>query len=93
MISKIFETASIEEAGYDPDVEVPHLSRKSSSVRVETACQLGLHEPIRSPRYAHLRLILNAGQEMTGHVSEEPEGDEGGYVGVLRWRPFCQRDP
>ena len=80
VIGKIFEAASIEEAGYDPALAVLRLSRKFSPARVEAACQLALRGPIRSPRYAHLRPILDTGQDKTGHIPEEPEGDDGGYV-------------
>ncbi|MGY4544044.1 hypothetical protein ACVWY0_003987 [Arthrobacter sp. UYNi723] len=79
VIEKIFESVRIEEAGYDPALAVLRLSRRFSPARVEAACQLALRGPIRSPRYAHLRPILDTGQDKTGHV-EEPEVDDGGYV-------------
>jgi hypothetical protein len=77
---KIFESVRIEEAGYDPALAVLRLSRKFSPARVEAACQLALRGPIRSPRYAHLRPILDTGQDKTGYV-EEPADEDGGYVG------------
>ena len=80
VIGKIFESVPIEEAGYDPALAVLRLSRRFSPARVEAACQLALRGPIRSPRYAHLRPILDTGQDKTGHVPDEPEGDDGGYV-------------
>ena len=80
VIGKIFEAASIEEAGFDPALAVLRLSRRFSPARVEAACAMALRGPIRSPRYAHLRPILDTGQDKTGHVPEEPEGDDGGYV-------------
>ena len=80
VIGKIFEAASIEEAGYDPALAVLRLSRRFSPTRVEAACELALRGPIRSPRYAHLRPILDTGQDKTGHVPDEPEADDGGYV-------------
>ena len=79
-IGKIFEAASIEEAGYDPALAVLRLSRRFSPTRVEAACALALQGPIRSPRYAHLRPILDTGQDKTGHVPDKPEADDGGYV-------------
>jgi hypothetical protein len=30
--------------------------------------------------YAHLRPILDTGQDKTGHVPDKPEADDGGYV-------------
>jgi hypothetical protein len=80
VIGKIFESTSIEEAGHDPALAVLHLSRRFSPTRVEAACARALKGPIRSPRYAHLRPILDTGQEKTGHVPDQPEGDDGGYV-------------
>jgi transposase len=80
VIGKIFEAASIEEAGFDPALAVLRLSRRFSAARVEAACQLALRGLIRSPRYAHLRPILDTGQDKTGLVPDEPARDEGGYV-------------
>ena len=80
VIGKIFEAASIEEAGYDPALAVLRLSRRFSPPRVEAACELALRGPIRSPRYAHLRPILDTGQDKTGNIPAESEADDGGYV-------------
>jgi len=80
VIGMIFQSASIEEAGYDPALAVLRLSRRFSPARVEAACALALRGPIRSPRYAHVRPILDTGQDKTGHVPDEPDGDSGGYV-------------
>ncbi|MBC7594811.1 MAG: IS21 family transposase [Kineosporiaceae bacterium] len=80
VIGKIFEAASIEEAGYDPALAVLRLSRRFSPTRVEAACELALRGPIRSPRYAHLRPILDTGQDKTGNIPDESEADGGGYV-------------
>ena len=80
VIGKIFEAASIEEAGFDPALAVLRLSRRFSPARVEAACEVALRGPIRSPRYAHLRPILDTGQDKTGQVPDETEAEEGGYV-------------
>lgn len=80
VIGKIFEAASIEEAGFDPALAVLRLSRRFSPARVEAACELALRGPIRSPRYAHLRPILDTGQDKTGLVPDVSEAEEGGYV-------------
>ena len=48
-------------------------------VAARAACQIALRGPIRSPRYAHLRPILDTGQDKTGHV-EDPADEDGGYV-------------
>ncbi|TFC84013.1 IS21 family transposase [Cryobacterium sp. TMT3-29-2] len=80
VIGKIFEAVSIEEAGFEPALAVLRLSRRFSPARVEAACAMALRGPIRSPRYAHLRPILDTGQDKTGLIPEEPEGDDRGYV-------------
>jgi hypothetical protein len=80
VIGKIFESASIEEAGFDPALAVLRLSRRFSPTRVEAACAMALRGPIRSPRCAHLRPILDPGQGKTGHAPDESEVDDGGYV-------------
>jgi transposase len=80
VIGKIFESASIEEAGFDPALAVLRLSRRFPPARLEAACALALRGPIRSPRYAHLRPILDTGQDKTGQVPDQSEGDDGGYV-------------
>lgn len=77
--AKIFETAFIDEAGFDAALAVLRLSRRFPPARLEAACQLALRGPVRSPRYAHLRPILDTGQDKTGNVPE-PEADAGGYV-------------
>jgi len=77
--AKIFETVFIDEAGFDAALAVLRLSSRFPAPRVEAACELALRGPIRSPRYAHLRPILDTGQDKTGHVPE-PESDDGGYV-------------
>ncbi|MHA7245161.1 Mu transposase domain-containing protein [Paeniglutamicibacter antarcticus] len=80
VIGKVFEAASIEEAGFDPALAVLRLSRRFSPARVEAACELALRGPIHSPRYAHLRPILDTGQDKTGLVPDVSEAEEGGYV-------------
>ncbi|GAB3129012.1 IS21 family transposase [Glaciibacter psychrotolerans] len=77
--AKIFETVFIDEAGFDAALAVLKLSRRFPPARVEAACALALRGPVRSPRYAHLRPILDTGQDKTGQVPQ-PEPDDGGYV-------------
>lgn len=81
VIVKIFESAAIQEQGLDPALAVLRLSRRFSPARVEAACQLALRGPLRSPRYAHLRPILDTGQDKTLPASQGTEDVEtGGYV-------------
>jgi hypothetical protein len=80
VIDRVFESVQIEEQGYDPALALLRLSRRFSPARLEAACQLALAGPVRSPRYAHLRPILDTGQDKITH-RDEPVGDEvGGYV-------------
>lgn len=79
VVGKIFESVFIDEAGFDAALAVLRLSRRFPASRLEAACELALQGPVRSPRYAHLRPILDTGQDKTGHTPE-PEPDSGGYV-------------
>jgi len=80
VIGKIFEATSIKEAGYDPALAVLRLARRLRRPEFEAPCALALQGPISFPRYAHRRPILDTGQDKTGHVPDQPESDDGGYV-------------
>ncbi|AQP50743.1 IS21 family transposase [Tessaracoccus flavescens] len=77
VIDRIFESVAIDEQGLDPALAVLRLSRRFSADRVEDACQLALAAGVRSPRYVHLRPILDTGQDK--QPIPEPV-DAGGYV-------------
>ncbi len=77
-IDRIFQAVPVEEQGYDPALAVLRLSRRFSPARVDAACALALTGPVRSPRYAHLRPILDSGQDQARHLPEP--ADDGGYV-------------
>ncbi len=80
VIGKIFESVQIQEQGIDPALAVLRLSRRFSPARVEAACGLALRGPVRSPRYAHLRPILDTGQDTTGPDIPVDATEDGGYV-------------
>ncbi|RFA11652.1 IS21 family transposase, partial [Subtercola boreus] len=86
VVSRIFESVPVEEQGFDAALAVLRLTRRYSSERVEHACQIALESRVRSPRYAHLRPILETGQDRAGtrrrHRFEDasPEPEPGGYV-------------
>lgn len=81
VVGRIFESVQITDQGIDPALAVLRLSRRFSAARVEAACQLALRGPVRSPRYSHLRPILDSGQDKTGHDSLADRVDDvGGYV-------------
>ena len=82
---RIFESVPVAEQGINPALAVLRLTRRYSAERVEAACRIALAGPIRSPRYAHLRPILETGQDKpappTGRASQDrPAQDAGGYV-------------
>lgn len=82
MINRIFESVPIDEQGLDPALAVLRLSRRYSADRVDAACRLALAGRVRSPRYAHLKPILDTGQDQLaalGTPLPEPAA-EGGYV-------------
>lgn len=84
VVERIFESVPVAEQGLDPALAVLRLTRRYSAERVEAACRLALTGRVRSPRYAHLRPILETGQDKTSGrtpssgaaTAEEP----GGYV-------------
>ncbi|MGB3955205.1 MAG: IS21 family transposase [Brooklawnia sp.] len=82
VIDRVFESVPVEEQGYDPALAVLRLTRRFSPARLEAACQLALRSPIRRVRYAHLRPILDTGQDKTGPhpAADADDGDSGGYV-------------
>ena len=72
--------AAIKDSGLDPALAVLRLTRRFSAARVEAACQIALRGPVRSPRYAHLRPILDTGQDKLAEHRPPPEDAAGGYV-------------
>ncbi|WP_240770537.1 IS21 family transposase [Nocardioides sp. GY 10127] len=62
VVNRIFESVAIDEQGLDAALAVLRLSRRYSHDRLEAAAGIALRA-IRSPRYAHLRPILDTGQD------------------------------
>lgn len=58
---------------------VLRLTRRYSSDRVEAAAGIALAS-VHSPRYAHLRPILESRQDQHGHATTPSPADAGGYV-------------
>jgi hypothetical protein len=86
VVNRIFESVPVEAQGLDTALAVLRLTRRYSSARVEASCQIALASRIRSPRYAHLRPILETGQDQPGRrlprfepVTETPS-EPTGYV-------------
>lgn len=66
VINRIFESVPVEEQGLDAALAVLRLTRRYSTARVEAASKVALSSRVRSPRYAHLRPILETNQDQTG---------------------------
>ena len=69
VIDRIFESVPVAEQALNPALAVLRLTRRYSHARVENACQLALASRVRSPRYAHLRPILESKQDERGRRS------------------------
>lgn len=86
VISRIFESVNVEEQGIDAALAVLRLTRRYSKSRVEKACEIALESRVRSPRYAHLKPILETRQDqiVKNHASfdtAQNNGDESaGFV-------------
>lgn len=77
VINRIFESVPVEEQGLNAALAVLRLTRRFSAKRVEAAAGIALSGRIRSPRYAHLRPILDSGQDAPvskRRRSPEPSG-------------------
>ncbi|GAA4150194.1 IS21 family transposase [Leifsonia shinshuensis] len=82
IVNRIFESVPVDEQGLDAALAVLRMTRRYSAARVEAAAGIALQSRVRSPRYAHLRPILESNQEQTGRRQprfepsawEEPAG-------------------
>jgi len=81
VVDRIFAAVPVAEQGLNPALAVLRLSRRYSHQRLEAACAVALASRVPSPRYAHLRPILESGQDKTGELFL-PEDDHAtaGYV-------------
>lgn len=81
VVERIFESVTIDEQGLNAALAVVRLSRRYSPARVEAACRLALRSQVRSPRYAHLRPILDTGQDKTELPDDvQAPSEPAGYV-------------
>ena len=71
VVNRIFESVPVDEQGIDAALAVLRMTRRYSADRVEAAAGLALASRVRSPRYAHLRPILETRQD-------EPAGRDAG---------------
>ena len=68
VVDRIFAAVPVAEQGLNPALAVLRLSRRYSHQRLEAACAVALASRVPSPRYAHLRPILESGQDKTGEA-------------------------
>ena len=68
VVDRIFAAVPVAEQGLDPALAVLRLARRYSHQRLEAASAVALASQVPSPRYAHLRPILESGQDKTGQV-------------------------
>ncbi len=80
VVDRIFAAVPVTEQGLDPALAVLRLSRRFTAGRVEVACKIALEANIRSPRYSHVRPILDTGQDKTSTTVSSSSGEGGGYV-------------
>lgn len=71
----------VAEQGLDPALVVLRLTHRYSAERVEAACRLALPGRVRSPRYAHLRPILETGQDKIPGRTSPPVADSVSWYG------------
>ena len=80
IVNRIFESVPVDEQGLGAALAVLRLTRRYSATRVEAAAGIALDSRVRSPRYAHLRPILDSNQDQRGRgpwfepADEEPAG-------------------
>ena len=79
VIERIFQSVKFEEQGYNPCLAVLRLTHKYPPERVEKACGMALESGVRTPKYAHIKPILETNQDKAQKDDSE-DGGERGYV-------------
>lgn len=82
VVNRIFESVPVDEQGISAALAVLRMTRRYSADRVEAAAGVALASRVRSPRYAHLRPILETRQDDPGHREtwSTPATELAGYV-------------
>ena len=90
-VNRIFESVAVAEQGLDPALAVLRLTRRFSAARVEAAAGIALASRVRSPRYAHLRPILDSRQDAPPaqrdarpQIDRAPQAPAGVAAGFVR---------
>jgi hypothetical protein len=85
VINRIFESVPVDEQGLSAALAVLRLTRRYSAARVEAAAGIALASRVRSPRYAHLRPILETRQDDPGsHDAWSTPGTAAEPAGYVR---------
>ncbi len=79
VVNRIFESVTIDEQALDAALAVLRLTRRYSGMRVEAAAGIALAS-VYSPRYAHLRPILESRQDQHDRTATPSAADTSGYV-------------
>lgn len=69
VVDRIFDRAKVREQAYNPSLSVLNLSKKYGEGRLEAACAHALPK-LSSPRYKHLKAILDSG--LDGPTAQAP---------------------
>lgn len=78
-INRIFESVKFDEQGFNAALAILRLSHQYSSKRLEKACSLALKK-VPSPRYSHIKPILETNQDKLDSDAFIATQEEGGYV-------------
>ena len=83
-IDRIFQRVDYDEQGFNAALAVLRLSHKYGAERLERACSMALASGAPSPRYRHLKPILETNQDRLAAEYADSDGgvgeDESGYV-------------
>lgn len=79
VVERVFQSVRFEEQGYDACLAVLRLTNKYKAQRVEAACRMALDSGVRSPRYAHVKPILETNQDKIA-AAAEADAQATGYV-------------
>ena len=84
MVDRIFQRVDYEEQGFNAALAVLRLEHRCTRARLERACAMALASGLPSPRYRHLKPILETNQDLIEGAWASDDGgpgdDEAGYV-------------